>query len=131
MEPNIRLVDPNDLDALLAMMRNLRSEDYAAGQPPPAPEIRGFTQKLHFSEGFLDQRVICPKTHSSKPLRKKSPPNDIATLSPLIYHQLFGWGYQTLSRRPDPPSKEVRSRPFSQGGGSLERQFKNGDAVVR
>jgi hypothetical protein len=39
VEPNIRLADSNDLDALLAMMRQLRAEDYAVGQPPPASEV--------------------------------------------------------------------------------------------
>lgn len=38
---NVRPADPNDLDALLAMMQSLRAEDYAVGQPPPAPEVLG------------------------------------------------------------------------------------------
>lgn len=41
MVSNIRLADPNDLDDLLAMMEQLRAEDYAAGKPPPAPEVLG------------------------------------------------------------------------------------------
>lgn len=38
---DIRLAGPTDLGALLTMMTALRAEDYAVGQPPPAPELLG------------------------------------------------------------------------------------------
>ena len=37
--PEIRLAEVTDLDILLAMMAELRAEDYAVGRPPPAPEV--------------------------------------------------------------------------------------------
>lgn len=41
MPPEIRLAEPSDLGVLLAMMKELRAEDYAVGQPPPAPDLLG------------------------------------------------------------------------------------------
>ena len=41
MAPDIRLGEPTDLGVLLEMMTALRAEDYAAGRPPPAPELLG------------------------------------------------------------------------------------------
>jgi diamine N-acetyltransferase len=41
MMPGIRPADQTDLEVLLAMMRELRAEDYAAGQPPPDPDLLG------------------------------------------------------------------------------------------